>query len=385
MRAGAPLLLVLLAATLAAPAGAQSSPVEGARLGGPTSSDGGFDDGPADEQGILEQLNVLDRQLQEVRDQREGIQSQLSEVEASARRHEDEAASAEAQLAARRPEVRKRIGALYRLHRRGLARIVFGAEDPAELRRRSTYLMAVLRADLARMRQYRQAMDSRAQAQAAKDKDVAAMTALRAELQLREAELREQRLRRLGMLDRIRTERALSMRASAEYGQVVRGFDGRLAALGGAPAAEPPPTSTSGSFRSFRDAYGHLPWPTSGQLVRRFGPYVDPLNNAQVDSAGIELEAPFGTPFRAVFDGVVKLADFVRGYGQTVAIESGDYTTVYSHANGLKVRPGDRVRAGDVLGVVGNSGLTDGTGYVLGFEVRYRGTPQDPLPWLSPR
>lgn len=337
-----------------------------------------------DERSVLDQLNALDRELQAVRDQREGIQERLATLEESARRNEDTAASAEALLAARRPEVKARLRALYRLHRRGLARIVFGAEDPVELRRRSTYLLSILKADLARMKVYSEAMTNRSTARQALEKDVMAMTALRAELQLREAEIREQRARRMSMLDEIRSRRNLASSAMTQYGQIGRTLDERLG-LGGDAEAIEAQVRVINPEGSFREAFGRLPWPTTGQLVRRFGPYMAPSTGEEFDSIGLEISAEYGTPFRAVFDGAVRLADFVPGYGQTVVIEHGPYSTVYSHANGLKVRSGDSVRAGDVLGMVGNSGLTDGRGYVLGFELRYNGTPQDPLPWLAPR
>ena len=72
-------------------------------------------------------------------------------------------------------------------------------------------------------------------------------------------------------------------------------------------------------------------------------------------------------------------------YGQTVAIQHGTYKTVYAHLAGIRVRQGQRVSQGDVIGLVGNTGLTDGQGYVLTFEVRYNGTKQDPRQWLRPR
>ena len=100
---------------------------------------------------------------------------------------------------------------------------------------------------------------------------------------------------------------------------------------------------------------------------------------------GVDLAADYGSPVRAVFEGRVQLAQYVSGYGQTVALKHGQFTTVYGHLSGLRVQPGQQVRAGDVIGLVGNSGLTDGDGYMLTFEGRYNGSAQDPLPWLSRR
>ncbi len=333
----------------------------------------------ADERGVLEQLNAIDRELQGVRDRKQALEDQLAEIQESVRRHEDEVAVAEARLSVLRPQVKSRLQALYRLHRRGLARIVFGAEDPAELRRRSTYLLAILAADLDRLQRFTETVNSRAQANAAIDDEVANMKELRSSLQLHEAELVERRAARLAMLGEIRTRRAMALGALDDYRGVQRSLQRDFELASRAQANQINPAD------NFRDQYGRLPWPANGRLVRRFGRYTDPATGADMDSLGIEISAEFGTPFRAVFDGEVKLADFVPGYGQTVAIEHGPYTTVYSHANGLDVRRGDRVRAGEVLGMVGNSGLTDGRGYLLGFEVRYNGTAQDPLPWLTPR
>lgn len=339
----------------------------------------------AEERGVLEQLNALDAELQAVREQREAVSARVAGLEDAVRQKEDVAASAQALLEQRRPQVAVRVAALYRLHRRGLARVLFGAEDPVELRRRSTYLLAILRADLARIRGFNQSIADRQGARQAVEKDRMELVALRAELQLREAELREQRARRLSMLDEIRNRRALSYRAMAEYGQVRAGMDTRLQSYGGSVEEIRSQANRLNPEGNFRALYGQLPWPTTGRLTRRFGPYVDPINGQTYTSSGLEITCEYGTPFRAVFDGQVKLAEFIPGYGLTVAVEHGPYTTVYGHAESLAVSRGQEVRAGTQLGVVGNTGLTDGRSHVLSFEIRYNGAPQDPLPWLVPR
>ena len=100
---------------------------------------------------------------------------------------------------------------------------------------------------------------------------------------------------------------------------------------------------------------------------------------------GIDIAVSFGAPIRAVASGKVKLAEFISGYGQTVAIEHGPYTTVYAHADKLLVRRGQQVRSGQEIARAGNSGLTSGADNMVTFEIRYNGSPQDPIPWLSPR
>ena len=329
------------------------------------------------ERGVLEQLHEIDRQLQNYRREFRDLETKEEELDAIKLRHEDELASANAVINRYREHVRRRVRALYRLHRQGLARIIFGGENPSSIRRRSAYLWAVVSGDMTRLREHRTRVEAKKTAAAAIQADVAALDALRAELQLKQAELRDERARRLSLLEDIRSKRTTALRALSEMADVRQSLKDRLA--GQAMATSP------SNPQSFRASFGSLPWPTTGTLKRGFGYYTDPLTGQTVNNKGIDIAADYGTPIRAVYGGEVELADFIPGYGQTIAVRHGNYTSVYAHANGLRVRKGQSVAAGDVLGLVGNTGLTDGAGYLLTFEVRYNGTPQDPVPWLSPR
>ena len=79
----------------------------------------------------------------------------------------------------------------------------------------------------------------------------------------------------------------------------------------------------------------------------------------------------------------MRIAEHINMYGQTVAIAHGPYTTVYAHLSSIKVRVNHEICAGDHIGTVGDSGLTNDDGYQLSFQVRYHDDPQDPLPWLQ--
>lgn len=103
--------------------------------------------------------------------------------------------------------------------------------------------------------------------------------------------------------------------------------------------------------------------------------------------AGIDLAAPMRTPEHAVMDGVVLEAGPAGGYGLVVSIrhDSGD-VTVYGHMDEILVEPGQVVRAGDTIALLGNRGQS--TGPHLHFEVRLgglQGRAVDPLPWLRER
>ncbi len=94
--------------------------------------------------------------------------------------------------------------------------------------------------------------------------------------------------------------------------------------------------------------------------------------------AGIDLSAAEGTPFRSVHAGVVKKAGYDGGYGYAVVIAHPDGTeAVYAHARRLLVQAGQRVRAGQVIGEVGNTGHAYGTH--LHLEIHDDGVPIDPI------
>lgn len=325
----------------------------------------------AEERGILDELARLDAELQAARDELDVLTARVAELEASRAARQAELAAVDAELDARRAETRSRVRALYRLHRRGLARVMFGAEDPAELLRRAGYLLWLVRAERGPLREVAERLAGREAALDALRKDEAALVATKAELVAREATLAQERAARLTLLDDIRTRRELALRAEAELGDTRQALQSRLSA---------PTTSAAPSFRA---SFGSLPWPAQGRIVRRFGAASDPASGRTGPSLGIDLDLPAGAQFRAVFPGTVTMAEAVPGYGLTVALSHGSYTTVYAHAARSLVRPGDAVLAGQAIGVAGNTGLGGEGCCTLTFEIRYNGTPQDPLPWLG--
>lgn len=99
---------------------------------------------------------------------------------------------------------------------------------------------------------------------------------------------------------------------------------------------------------------------------------------------GIDLAAPMGTPVLASAAGTVQYAGTYGGYGPVIYLEHAKgWHTLYAHLSAIKVRPGQKVAQGSVIGAVGSYGRS--TGPHLHFEIRYQGRPVDPLPYLRGR
>ena len=113
-------------------------------------------------------------------------------------------------------------------------------------------------------------------------------------------------------------------------------------------------------------------------LTSGFGMRSHPLLDVRRLHAGIDLAAPIGTPIVAPSDGMVRMASWHGGYGMFVEVDhGGGIQTRYGHMSRLNVVAGQRVHAGDLLGLVGSTGLS--TGPHLHYEVRVNGQPVNPL------
>ena len=108
-----------------------------------------------------------------------------------------------------------------------------------------------------------------------------------------------------------------------------------------------------------------------------FGNRYHPILKRYIGHAGVDLKARY-IPFRATKGGVVKFAGVQSGYGKIVIItHSNGYESRYAHLNSYKVRVGERVKQGQVLGQTGNTGRS--TGPHLHFEIRKNGRVINPL------
>ncbi|MCS6821776.1 MAG: M23 family metallopeptidase [Microscillaceae bacterium] len=93
--------------------------------------------------------------------------------------------------------------------------------------------------------------------------------------------------------------------------------------------------------------------------------------------AGIDLDLKLGTPVFAVFDGIVEFCNWYHGYGMHVVIKHyNGISTSYSHLSSIKVEEGQRVKAGQLIGLGGSTGFSFGAH--LHFETHFQGYPFNP-------
>jgi murein DD-endopeptidase MepM/ murein hydrolase activator NlpD len=123
---------------------------------------------------------------------------------------------------------------------------------------------------------------------------------------------------------------------------------------------------------------GPFVWPVQGKVIGAFGSSKDGMKND-----GINIAAPNGAPVVAAADGTVAYAgNELRGFGNMILIRhDGGYVTAYAHNASLLVKKGDKVKRGQTIARVGQTGAVFGP--QLHFEIRKGTQPVDPMSFLG--
>ena len=365
-----------------------------------------------------------EKELDELRGRIEALQKQLADAEgtkseAADALRESERAISEAnrslrELGAQSREINRELAALGAESRRGetalaaqqklLAQLLYqhylggqteplkillNREDPNEIARRLHYfgyisrsraaLITELRQQLARLRELSQQARGKA----------AELAAVTQESQAQRARLEREKRARGQVLASISRD---IQRQRREIGTLKRD-ETRLARLVASLAklmarAKPPPRvrnervpQASAGDSPFPDLKGTLRLPVRGELANRFG---SPRADGGLVWKGLFITARAGEDVRAVADGRVVFADWLRGFGNLLIVDHGDaYMSLYGNNESLYKRVGDTIRGGEPIAAVGASGGNTDSG--LYFELRHQGRPLDPLDWVSIR
>ncbi|WP_046220377.1 peptidoglycan DD-metalloendopeptidase family protein [Photobacterium halotolerans] len=253
---------------------------------------------------------------------------------------------------------------------------LLGESDPARLER-----MAIYASHLSQARS--QALDE--------------LAATDTELQLKKHQLSEQRHEQQSLLDQLKKERA-SLQGSQQARQsTVRELQGQLNAdkryltelksnesrliaeiAKARKAAEEAARQARVNMDGLGKYKGKLPWPVTGRIRHAYG---SPLQG-ELRWKGMVISQAVGSEVKAVHGGKVVFADWLRGYGLMVAVDHGQGDmTFYGYNQTVLKKVGDTVQRNEAIALVGDSGGQETPG--LYFEIRRKGTPTNPQPWLS--
>ena len=275
------------------------------------------------------------------------------------------------------------------IHReRGYLQMLFSGENPAAAARELQYASYASRAEARLIENLRSILkELQLLAGAARDKSIeladieTRQRAERAQL-ARESEARRKVLRELS--SKIRTQRKEVTTLEQNEKRLTQLIE-KLARMV-RPAEKPrrqgeridkvPEAGFAGAFATLK---GKLRLPTRGELASRFG---SPREDGGTTWKGLFIKAPQGEEVKAIAPGRVVFADWMRGFGNLLIVDHGsDYLSIYGNNETVYMQAGETVASGDTIARVGNSGGNPETG--LYFEVRFKGSPFDPLSWIK--
>jgi murein DD-endopeptidase MepM/ murein hydrolase activator NlpD len=122
-------------------------------------------------------------------------------------------------------------------------------------------------------------------------------------------------------------------------------------------------------------------WPTLGWVTSGFGPRTDPFTGKPAFHYGLDIATNMGNPIYATADGTVIQVKTDKMSGKSILINHGNnVATGYLHLDTFLVREGQKVRRGDIIGLVGRTGKA--LGPHLHYEIRINGIPQNPYLYI---
>lgn len=260
----------------------------------------------------------------------------------------------------------KQLASAYLAGNHDYTKMLLSQQNPATIERMLAYYQYLNNARIKAINELKQTMDELRQNHASQLDEQEKLTQLVAEQQLQASRLESEQAQRQATLKEL--QKTLSSRgAELEQLQIEEASLKRV--LDQVAKA----TKASPKLLGLADRRGKLSWPTKGRLSESFGS----PRSGQIKWKGVLLSAPEGQDIRAISDGKVIYADWLKGFGMVLVLDHGHgYMSLYGHAQALLKGPGDTVKGGDTIALVGRSGGQTQPG--LYFEIRHKGQAVDP-------
>jgi septal ring factor EnvC (AmiA/AmiB activator) len=316
-----------------------------------------------EEKKITDALDKIERQIDRKEREFRRLEAEMGVLEKKVVRQEEEIAHLATRLAVLDEMFRSRVRAMYKLHRVGVVRVLFSAEDYSDALRRYKAFQLVVENDLQLLQHYQHGINEEEQRKEALVAERMALSKKKGEVEATKREIERERRKKATMLAAVKNERVTQEKAIAELKEREEALRSLIQQLTIKAAA----LSSTG----FKALKGKLPVPAAGAVFTPKG-----------RERGIGIKAPEGAEIQAIFAGKVAHASWFKGYGNLLIIDHGEgYHTVVAHASRLLKKVGDVVRMGEVVALVGSTGSIEGP--MLYFEIRYHGKAVDPLTWLA--
>jgi len=328
-----------------------------------------------DKSSILNDIYALELQTESVVIELNKVGLLMADTRAQIARKQKEEEILKARIRSSQENVRRILRVLYKMGELGYVKLFINIGDFEQLFRNYRLIVSLMDNRVMAIREIRQGIEKLQKIKAELQVEFERQTSLRNEQAGKLSRLQGLKQEKLDLIARINRQRDLNVRLleelKSEGENLTRFLDQRPAATVTDPV----------DFRLMR---GKLVWPLPGNVISSFGKKKSARFNTYTMNNGIEIKPVREDEIRAVGGGEIIYCDYFKGYGNLLIIQHmGNFHTLYGHCDTFQKKLGDRVQAGEVIALAGNSGSLYGKS--LYFEIRQNLKPQDPLLWLSKR
>lgn len=325
--------------------------------------------------GLLAELRAAETELNRAARKLHGINRNTAEARTELAELQTQQAELQKKLARNRNLLAAQLRAAFMSGGQERIKLLLNQQDPAALARVTQYYeyLNVARLDL--MESTRQTLAGLAQVETGIENNAQTMKTLKLQYETQYQTWSQLRRDRQQLLSRLESQ----IKESADEIGRLRADQARIqeliASLSGIFSDIPAPLQ---AIRQFDRLKGSLGWPVRGPLLNRYGQ--KRATGSDLIWQGVNIGAARGSEVKAVSHGRVAFADWLPGLGLMLIIDHGQgYMSLYGHNEVLFKETGDWAETGEVIATVGDSGGKTQT--ALYFEVRYQGTPVNPLEW----
>lgn len=323
------------------------------------------------------ELSATERQVQALDNKIAAVAGHLAELEDSLKLTEQrikELEQQQRQLIAEQEQqqqwLAKQVDMAYRIGEHDLLKLLLNQEDPTELERLHGYYGYFNRARLAKLEQLKTTQAELVQVTAEVAAEQRALATQKQQQEQQRQQLVSQKAKQQQLVRQLSDEQRQDQSRIAQLEQDQRELEEVLAAIIAALRDEP-------QLDGLAQLKGKLSWPAQGKVQRLFGR----SRSGGVKWKGILIDATEGTPVKAIADGRVIYANWMRGFGLLLVLDHGDgYMSLYGHNQTILPNVGEVVRRGEEIARVGQSGGRESP--ALYFEIRVKGDPVNPSQWV---
>jgi len=341
------------------------------------------------ENSILTELETIDQNIA-------AESAKLNELKSSLIEHEKIIAVKQAELSLAlqakeeaKQHTQKRLSAYYKMGPMGVMNVMFSTNELPDLLNFREYFNTLLKYDHQVIKEYRQKIAVLSKAQQALQDEKKALVAAISDIKEHEALLAATRQDRLALLERVKTEKTLYKQALHELEEAADKLTSTLKVLKKEAASQQKVTIRRVNAKKkrptnfgFANQKGKLDPPISGTVITLFGKNSEGKFGITTFANGIDIKTNSDSQIRAIYDGKIVYAGFLRGYGNLLIVDHGEqYYSLMSRAEKFFKQEGDAVIKGEIIGTMGNQAglLSEG----LHFEIRHGTTPENPLQWVN--